>query len=60
MKVYELMKELSDMPAGAEVKFHTLEEKDNMEEYDDDTYEIDYEIKSVEFLDDSIQLCNFE
>lgn len=49
MKVYELMKELSTMPAGAKVAFHRLAEKDELPKCADDQRltELDFEIREV-------------
>ena len=59
MKVYELMKELSKMPAGAKVTFHRLAEKSELPKYPDEQRltELDFEIREVcEAGDNLVQL----
>lgn len=50
MKVYELMQELSTMPAGAKVTFHRLATKDELAKYPDDQRltELAFEIREVQ------------
>lgn len=54
MKVYELMKELSTMPAGAKVVFRRLAEKNELPKYKDDQRltELDFEIREVDMANE--------
>lgn len=48
MKVYELMNQLKNFPAGAEVVVKTIKTIGEMSYVDEDTYEICYPVQSVE------------
>jgi len=54
MKVYELMKALADMPAGAEVIFRRLLELKEVPVYDGNLRMADFVIRSAE-LDDTME-----
>lgn len=56
MKVYELMKELSTMPAGAKVAFYRIAESSEFPRYTDDTRyrELDFEIREVSVANEKL------
>ena len=60
MMVYELMKELSTMPAGAKVNFRRLVEKGELPKYPDDQrlMEIDFEIREVDMANEGLVLLD--
>ena len=60
MKVYELMKELSELPSGAEVRFNALMtlEKFSESEMADNEYGEDGRILSFDIKEVSEECCN--
>ena len=56
MKVYELMNELSNMPAGAEVRFRRVLEKGELMKNGDGLYEVDLAVRWVEQEDEKVLL----
>lgn len=60
MKVYELMKELSTMPAGANVNFRRLAEKDELPKCQDAPHltELNFEIRTVDMADEGLILLD--
>jgi len=56
MKVYELMNELDNMPAGAEVRFRRKLAKDELNTADDGLYVVDLPIRWAEMEEDVVLL----
>lgn len=56
MKVYELMNELSNMPAGAEVRFRRKLAEDELNKADDGLYAVDLPIRWAEMEEDAVLL----
>lgn len=56
MKVYELMNELDNMPAGAEVRFRRMLEKGELIKTDGGLYEINLAVRWVEQEDEKVLL----
>lgn len=56
MKVYELMDRLAQMPAGAEVRIKMLKTLKELPLLDDNLREIDFSLKSVEEVNDIVEL----
>lgn len=56
MKVYELMNELDNMPAGAEVRFRRVLEKNELDKTDDGLYVVDLPIRWAELEEEVVLL----
>lgn len=56
MKVYELMNELDNMPAGAEVRFRRALEKNELNKADDGLYVVDLPIRWAEMEEEVVLL----
>lgn len=58
MKVYELIDQLSKLPAGLEVRFRRLLSKEELVLYDDEPefYEVALEIREVALSGDTVDL----
>ncbi|MBU5419624.1 hypothetical protein KQI11_05760 [Acetanaerobacterium sp. MSJ-12] len=56
MKVYELMNELDNMPAGAEVRFRRKLAEDELNKTDDGLYVVDLPIRWAEMEEEVILL----
>ena len=54
MKVYEIMAKLEKMPAGADVNFHCIAQKDELEEVDDEALSISFPIECVSLEDEGL------
>lgn len=56
MKVYELMNELDNMPAGAEVRFRRVFEKNELNKADDGPYVVDLPVCWAEIEEEVVLL----
>ena len=56
MKVYELMNELDNMPAGAEVRFRRALEKNELDKTYDGLYVVNLAIRWVEMDEETVML----
>lgn len=56
MKVYELMNELDNMPAGAEVRFWRMLEKGELNKTEDGLYEVNLPVRWVELGEETVML----
>lgn len=56
MKVYELMNELDNMPAGAEVRFRRKLTEDELNKADDGLYVVDLPIRWAEMEEEVVLL----
>ena len=56
MKVYELMNELDNMPAGAEVRFRRALEKGELNKMEDGLHEVNLPVRWVELIEETVLL----
>ncbi|WP_059004220.1 hypothetical protein [Bittarella massiliensis (ex Durand et al. 2017)] len=56
MKVYELMNELGNMPAGAEVRFRRVLEKGELNKMEGSLYEVNLPVRWVEPEEETVML----
>ena len=60
MRVFELMAQLAELPAGAEVKIHMLKSLREIPVYDDGLRRIKFPVANVDFVkDDEVWLDGY-